>query len=327
MFFVQRAYTVSKTPKEAAMRLLLPCLFLLLTLTACAGRTALPKDVPPAKTDSVPRLRVWITETGTLAEMDAETYVAGVVAGEMRNDWPMEALKAQAILARTFVMKFLTEKTSRYPGADISTDIAEAQAYDAAAVNERILTAVQETSGLILITEDGTLPYTWFHAHSGGTTALAREALDWQGTEPSHTQVTVGEDSPAAPASARLWEAVFTPEEFMTACAKAGTPVSRCDDLRIGETGPSGRAVTLIADGTIINAARLRISLGSAVMRSTLLTELTVPEDGSIRMSGRGYGHGVGMPQWGAYALAESGMAAEDIALHYYNGLSIIKAW
>ena len=89
-----------------------------------------------------------------IIRMDAESYVAGVVAGEMPGDWPMEALKAQAILARTFVLKFLTEKTSRYSGADISTDIAEAQAYDADAINSRILTAVQETAGKVLMTED-----------------------------------------------------------------------------------------------------------------------------------------------------------------------------
>ena len=77
--------------------------------------------------------------------MDAEAYVAGVVAGEMKNDWPLEALKAQAILARTFVLRFVSEKESRYEGADISTDISEAQAYDESAVNDLVLQAVEET--------------------------------------------------------------------------------------------------------------------------------------------------------------------------------------
>lgn len=305
----------------------LPLLALLALLTGCAADGASQKGAAsPEPSSSPPLIDVYILEADAIVRMDVESYVAGVVAGEMPSDWPMEALKAQAILARTYVLKFLSEKESRYPGADISTDIAEAQAYDADAVNSRVLEAVYATSGEILMTGDGQLPYAWFHAHSGGTTALAREALDWQGDEPAHTLVTAGMDSSAAPASARVWSADFTEEEFLAACQDAGAAVTTCQSVAIAETGPSGRAVTLSVDGTIINAARLRISLGSTRMRSTLLTELTA-KDGIIRMSGRGYGHGVGMPQWGAYALAEDGMAAEDIALHYYEGLQIVKVW
>ena len=306
---------------------LLPLLFLL-ALTGCAAQTPSQRNIPPLPAASAepPLIDVYIVDADAIVRMDVESYVAGVVAGEMRNDWPMEALKAQAILARTFVLRFLTEKESRYPGADISTDVREAQAYDADAVNERILTAVQETAGEVLITDAGELPYTWFHAHSGGSTALARESLDWQDQEPGYTAVLPGMDSEAAPASAKAWIASFPEEDFVAACRAAGAPVSGCRRVTIAETGPSGRAVTLDVDGVPVNAARLRISLGSTIMRSTLLTELSA-EDGVIRMAGRGYGHGVGMPQWGAYALAEDGLTAEDIALHYYNGLRLVRVW
>ncbi len=308
-------------------RLLLP-LMLLLTLSAC--RASVPEDfsadILPSPSVEPPTLNVHIVDANAVVSMDVESYVAGVVAGEIPNDWPMEALKAQAILARTFVLKFITEKDSRYPGADISTDIAEAQAYNADAVNTRIQQAVQETSGLILLTTDGKLPYTWFHAHSGGMTETAIYGLDWQGMEPTYTKVTEGEESAAAPKSAQEWSAVFSAEDFLAACRKAGADVTSCKAVQIDQKGKSGRAVTLLVDGTTVNAARLRISLGSTVMRSTLLTELAV-EDGSIRMAGRGYGHGVGMPQWGAYALAERGMTGEEIALHYYEHLRIMKAW
>ena len=117
-------------------------------------------DRLPVPSAQPPMLNVYIVASDQLEPMDVETYLLGVVAGEMPNHWPIEALKAQAILARTFVLKFITEKDSNYPGADISTDIAEAQAYDATAINERIRQAVQETAGLILLTEDNTLPYT-----------------------------------------------------------------------------------------------------------------------------------------------------------------------
>ena len=302
---------------------LLPLLLTLLCLTGCVKSA--PKDftieILPSPSAEPPILNVHITDESAVVSMDIETYVAGVVAGEMPNDWPLEALKAQAILARTFVLKFITEKDSRYPGADISTDIAEAQAYNASAINARIQQAVQETTGLILLTEDNELPYTWFHSHSGGMTESAIAGIDWQGDEPAYIRPTEGMEADTAP-----WRADFTAAEFIAACRNAGAKVSSCKSIRIGQKGISGRAVILAVDGTAVNAARLRISLGSTKMRSTLLTELSVEGD-IIHMSGLGYGHGVGLSQWGAHALAQRGWSAEEIALHYYKGLHVVKVW
>ncbi len=307
------------------MRRIIIVLLLLLLFLLVLYSPALPKEfaaeVLPSPSAEPPLLQVYLTAEDAVASMDIETYVAGVVAGEMPNTWPLEALKAQAILARTFVLKFITEKESRYPGADISTDIAEAQAYNAEAVNECIRQAVAETAGQILLTDDDTLPYTWFHSHSGGRTESAVHGIDWQGDEPSYIVSTDGMEDDAAP-----WNAEFTTADFIAACRDAGATVDSCSTIRIGRTGESGRAVTLLVDGVTVNAARLRISLGSNRMRSTLLTELNI-EDGMIRMSGRGYGHGVGMSQWGAYALAQQGMSGEEISLHYYTGLKLVRAW
>lgn len=307
---------------------LLSLLLMLLSLTACQPRAPKGFSAEPLPSASAepPVLNVHVVSTDAVVSMDIETYVAGVVAGEIPNDWPMEALKAQAILARTFTAKFITEKDSRYPGADISTDITEAQAYSADAVNARIRQAVQHTEGLVLLTADGRLPYAWFHAHSGGMTETAIHGLDWQGMEPTYTKVTEGEESAAAPQGVQAWQAEFPAGEFLAACRRTGADVTGCHNVTIGQKGKSGRAVTLLVDGTAVNAARLRLALGSTVMRSTLLTELRV-EDNIVHMAGRGYGHGVGMPQWGAYALAQRGMSGEEIALHYFSGLHLAKVW
>lgn len=315
------------------MKLLAACLLCGL-LSACAAPEEPPSPtLAPALPDGIatddagiPTLEVYLTADETIAPMDIETYVMGVVAGEMKNDWPLEALKAQAILARTFVLRFVSEKESRYAGADISTDIAEAQAYNEENINDAIRQAVEETAGQVLVTPAGALPYTWFHAHSGGSTALAQEGLDWQNAEPSYTLVTDGLDSPHAPPEAKAWEADFSASEFLAACRQAGAVPESIGTVSIAEKGESGRAVTLLVDGVKVSAARLRLALGSTVMRSTLLTELST--DGrTVHMAGRGYGHGVGMPQWGAYALAQDGLTGEDIALHYYQGLSLVRMW
>ena len=306
-----------------------------LMLCACASSAETQPSPQPAKVrldgmkrnaQGVPVLQVYVVQDEKTESMDVETYVQGVLAGEMKNDWPMEALKAQAILARTFVLKFVSEKSSRYDDADISTDITEAQAYDISAINDTIRQAVKETCGQVLVTSGGALPYAWFHAHSGGSTALAREGLGWQDAEPAYTRVEKGLDSPDAPKKSAAWEAQFSAKEFLSACHKVGADVTSCKTVKIAQKGPSGRAVTLSVDGVEVSVAELRLALGSTVMRSTLLTELR-SKDGTVFMAGKGYGHGVGMPQWGAYALAQDGMQAADIATYYYENVSIATFW
>lgn len=275
--------------------------------------------------DGVPMLRVWQVDEEMLSDMDIETYLEGVLAGEMKNDWPMEALKAQAILARTFVLKFCSEKESKYPRADISTDIEEAQAYDATGVNDRIKKAVKETRGQVLVS-DGELPYAWFHAHSGGMTALAREGLAYEDAEPDYTHVVKGLDSDQAPAEAKAWEAAFTFDEIMAAAKDVGIVITEVTDVELGDTGASGRAETIVISGKNVPAAPFRISLGSTKMRSTLISSLKI-EEGKVKMAGKGYGHGVGMPQWGAYAMAKDGKKAADIVTYYFRNVTVEKIW
>ena len=275
--------------------------------------------------EGIPVLSVYQVDEESLEEMDIETYVQGVLAGEMKNDWPMEALKAQAILARTFVLKFCSEKESRYQDADISTDVEEAQAYDSTGINDRIQRAVRETEGMVL-SNHGELPYAWFHAHSGGATALAKEGLGYEKNEPDYTQVVKGMDSDQAPAEAANWEAYFSVEEIIAGAKECGLQISTLESIEIGDTGESGRAETIALNGQNVNAAKLRIALGSTKMRSTLLTNLRL-ENGKVLMRGKGYGHGVGMPQWGAYALAKEGKTAEEIVLYYFRNVVLEKVW
>lgn len=294
-----------------------------------------PKDQLTISDEGVPELRVYVVEEEAARAMDIETYVEGVLAGEMKNDWPLEALKAQAILARTFVLKFIQDKDSKYPDADISTDIEEAQAYAAADVNDRIKQAVSETRGMVL-SSDGELPYAWFHAHSGGATDLATVGLGWDEAEPAYTQCAQGNEpqsiSDTADAQtlrdAQNWVAEFTMEEVESAFAELGTEITLTEEsnLSILRKGDSGRAIALSVDGKEVDAADLRIQLGSTKMRSTLLNTLSI-SDGKVYMSGRGYGHGVGMSQWGAYGMAQQGKTAEEIVNHYFRNITLEKLW
>ncbi len=325
-------------------KMLLLCLTAAL-LTSCAAGANESESIQPRQTQQkaqlekletneqgVPVLKVYVVSDEKVERMDAETYVQGVLAGEMKNDWPLEALKAQAILARTFVLKFVQEKESRYEGADISTDIEEAQAYDATGINDRIRRAVAETEGMVLYSHDQ-LPYAWFHAHSGGMTELARAGLGWEKEEPPYTTVAQGNEPETAQdaqalTDAQAWQARFSFEEFQAACARQGveTPVSAATRITVDQRGDSGRAVSIRVGEHPVQAAELRLALGSTKMRSTLLTSLKTDADG-ILMAGKGYGHGVGMSQWGAYGMAQEGKSAEEIVMHYFREVTLARAW
>jgi stage II sporulation protein D len=314
-------------------------MLLITALTGCMRSAGGPEPTPgttgtgvkpkiPSKLkleNGVPQLNVYNLDTKSIQTMDIESYIEGVLAGEMRNDWPMEALKAQAILARTFVLKFASEKDSKYKGADISTDITEAQAYDAASVNDRVKKAVDETRGQVL-SYNGTFPYAWFHAHAGGQTELATKALDFKGQEPGYTESVQSPDSDRAPDAVKNWTATFTTEEVGAAAEKAGAKTGAVRTIEIGEKGESGRAVTFKINGNSVSGPALRIALGPEKLKSTLLRDVSV-SGGKVTFTGSGFGHGVGMSQWGAYGMAEQGSKAQDIVMHYFKNVSIVSLW
>lgn len=275
--------------------------------------------------EGVPVLKVYDVKAKKTEEMDLETYVAGVVAGEMKNDWPMAALEAQAILARTFVLKFCQDKESKYDGADISTDVAEAQAYAPDDVNARVRQAVQGTRGRVMAA-DGEYPYAWFHAHSGGMTELPSVALDYRQEDPSYLAPVASEESEAAPEDVQRWTATFTTDEVAKACRDAGLSVDDIETLTLGEKGESGRAKTLLVNGQEVSAPSFRIQIGANRLKSTLIERVRLRGD-SVTFTGRGFGHGVGLSQWGAYAMARDGKDAEQIIARYFRDVDIVKMW
>lgn len=276
--------------------------------------------------DGLPVLTVYDASAKELTDMDVETYVAGVVAGEMKNDWPEEALKAQAILARTFVMKFCAEKKSKYDGADISTDVSEAQAYAPNSVDARVEDAVNATRGLVM-GYGGEFPNAWFHAHSGGMTELPSVALEYKGGDSAYLKPTESRESDKAPDNAREWTATFTGEQVAKACADTGVKLGEAvKSVKLGEKGESGRARTLIVNGESVSAPSFRIQIGANRLRSTLIDSVEVDDD-EVTFKGRGYGHGVGLSQWGAYQLAEDGKSAREIIETYFPGVEIVELW
>ncbi|NLJ40270.1 MAG: SpoIID/LytB domain-containing protein [Clostridiales bacterium] len=291
-----------------------------------AKKPALPKALN-ATDGQEPSLQVFIKEDNNVQEMKLEEYITKVVAGEIKNDWPDEAIKAQAIIARTFVLDFIDEKGhSKHGKAHISTDIEEAQAWNPEAVNDKIKNAVNDTRGLIM-TFDGKFAKGWFHSNAAGTTATPKEGLNFKGGDPPYIKVVKSpDDSPQVPGDEKNWEYSASKAKVLEALKTMGKPIKDFSKVTMGEKGESGRILNLDFDGTKVSAPDFRVALDSKGMKSTMLEKVELQGD-KVVFKGRGYGHGVGMSQWGAFKMAKEGKKAEDIISHYFQGIKIVKVW
>ena len=278
-------------------------------------------------TDGETVLRV--LDNGTVREMDLGTYLAGVVRAEMPASFEPEALKAQAAAARTYTMYKLSSGGNHGDTAHVCTDHTCCQAYtDKAAAwrgwgkqaeeyEKKITAAVRETDGQLILYEDEPV-LAVFHAASAGQTRPAGEV--WQDDLPYLQAVTAPEGETAAPdyysraefSTAQLREKLLAafPEVKLTGKAETW--------LRNVETDEAGNIKTVEVGGVAVKGASLRMALG---LRSACFT-WEPAEDGLIFFV-TGYGHGVGMSQYGANAMAAAGADWKEILSHYYTGVTV----
>ncbi len=268
--------------------------------------------------DEAVTLRV-LTRDG-VKELTLREYLIGVLLAEMPADFPEEALKAQAIASRTFALRQAEAK--KHEGADICTDPACCQGYltDASADGlTRLTEAVEATDGLVMTYADGLIDATFFSC-SGGRTEDA--AAVWGGDIPYlHSVDSPGEeDAPRYTETVTLSAADFS-ETLRTAYPEAnlsGSPIGWFGACRHTD---GGGIDTIFIGGTAVNGTKLR-SLFS--LRSTNIA-FAVTEAGEIEITTYGFGHRVGLSQYGAKAMAEAGAGFDEILTHYYDGAAVTR--
>ena len=259
--------------------------------------------------------------------MRLEEYIYRVTASEMPARCEPEALKAQAVAARTYACLKLCGGGCGRGGADICTDSGHCQAYrdaaalragwgDAADANERkVRAAVEATQGLIL-TYEGRPINALFHASSGGHTEdvenVYSEALPYlRGVD------SPGEEQYAGYRSQRR----FTAEEFCRIAAGLGCGLTEApldEQVEVAARTQAGQVAVLRVGEGALTGRQARKAFG---LRSQCF-EVTVA-GGEVTFDVRGFGHGVGMSQNGADAMARAGAGFEEILTHYYTGVEI----
>ena len=270
-------------------------------------------------------------DTNQIEEINLDEYIINVVSAEMPVDYELEALKAQAIVARTYTIYKIT--TSRkHENADICDKSTCCQAWiskedrfkrwdeDKRISNwNKIVKTVNETAGKI-ITYEGKPINAFFHANSGGKTQIPFYV--WGGTGYPYLQVvaTNGEENYSQYSS----QAKFTKEEFIEKVKKEHEDFEidfeKENCIQIIERDDSNRVATVKIGNLNLSGVETRTLLG---LRSANFTiEINNNE---IIFKVIGYGHGVGMSQTGADALAKQGKNYEEIIKHFYAGVEIIE--
>lgn len=267
-------------------------------------------------------------KTDEVEQVDLDNYLCNVVSAEMPANYEIEALKAQAIVARTYtIYKILNKK---HDNADICDDSTCCQAWiskeDRLARWEesskesnwqKICDCVNSTKGKV-ITYDNKPIDAFFHSNSGGTTEIPVNV--WGGTGYPYLQSvqTSGEDA----YTQYLSEASFNQEELLNKLKEKYSDISidfsNSEDVKILEYTESNRVKTVKFGNHELSGVEARTLFG---LKSTNF-EISREEE-KIKFSVKGYGHGVGMSQTGADAMAKQGSTAEEIIKHFYTGVEI----
>ncbi len=248
-----------------------------------------------------------------LNQIDLEEYLYSVVGAEAIPTWPQEALKAQAVAARTYAIHQSSTSGNRFYDLDTTT---KTQVYKGLS-SEFTSThdAVNATKGEVM-TYKGKVILAAFHASSGGHTENVEDI--WRSSHSLPYLRGVVDYDQLAPVF--QWTKSFSASELGRLLGGVGNVRT----LTPERTTPYGRIISIKVVGDRsskkIDGTRLRQALD---LRSTLFTISSV--GGSFQVNGRGSGHGIGLSQWGAYYLSEQGVSYQEILSHYYQSAHLTK--
>jgi stage II sporulation protein D len=279
------------------------------------------------KTIPLIQIAVYRTESKTIEKIPLESYIRGVVASEMPAEFELEALKAQALAARTYMIRRLIAKDfSDTPEGSVVTDTKKHQVFqNEAELRERwgmeydrkisrINQAINETTGKVLTYEGRPINATFFSTSNGYT----ENSEDYWSAEIPYLRSVF---SPWDKASPRYKDQVkMSVEEFQNKLGiQMAMPVSTTSSFSKILSTTSGNRVEEVEIGNHIftgKEVRELLDLSSSHFHLTL-------EQGQVIIDTLGWGHGVGMSQWGANGMAKEGYNAEEIVKYYYKKVRV----
>lgn len=280
--------------------------------------------------NSVPstgEINVYFPQEGKTESMEIEEYLRGVVAAEMPAEFEMEALKAQAVAARSYAFYRMENPSPQHPDAAVCTDFSHCKAYKTKQeqekgwgdkteqYTEKIKNAVYQTAGE-LITYNGEVAMAVFHSQSGsGRTENSADV--WGGEVPYLISVeSHGEES--APNFYSTLIVSFDEFKERILSNHPDAVINSPNDISAPRLSEGGSVKSILIGGKEFSGREIRTLFG---LRSSCF-KISADEK-TVAFEVTGYGHGVGMSQYGANTMAKEGYSYIDILTHYYTGTEI----
>ena len=247
-----------------------------------------------------------------------ETYLYGVLPYEMSYTWPLEALKAQAVAARTYTLKSL--ESVKNQNFDLYSDVRSQMYKGGGKQYDSVKKAVDETRGQVL-TFDDKLFYTYYHANCGGGTDDVRS---WNPGAASIKPLSGASCKYDSHSKSHSWQMNISHAKVL-AYAKTVGLTGTLKSIKIARKTDTGRATNLTLrtskGSKTVACGKFRLATG---IRSCKIDKISVRKN-DVQFSGKGYGHGVGMCQDGANGMAKSGKDYRKILKNYYPGAKIAE--
>ncbi len=256
--------------------------------------------------------------------VDLEDYLKGVLYNEVSHYWPIEALKAQAVVARSYALYRIENPQGGFYDLTAGED---SQVYRGVnAERYRLNLAIESTRGEVLTYEGRILP-AFYHSCCGGKTEPASEL--WEGLS-DILPINQSVEDPYCEISPHFrWQFTIASSELIAELSDLGLKGELVRELTICKRTASGRAkvVHICTEGGCwdLSGKDLRQRIGSSRIKSLFFRPAVVLNGMAVDFQGKGWGHGVGMCQWGAYAMALQGKNYKEILSFYYPGAELVK--
>ena len=250
-------------------------------------------------------------------ELNLEDYLVGLINQEISSRWPMEAVKAQAVVARTYAL--YQKKNRKYPTYDLESTVTSQVYSGIESEDELARQAVKETEGEAAY-YNGEMIQALYHSSCGGNTEAALEV--WGKEIPYLKSI---KDPHCTEAPNYFWQYKIDLNGLRDRLRRFNSGIGKIESVSILKRSSSGRVTRISISHSkgsfVLEGKDFREALGFENLRST---DFTVKIKGdSVYLAGSGGGHGVGMCQWGAKGMAEEGKSYIDILKWYYPGVTI----
>lgn len=250
--------------------------------------------------------------------VDLENYLYGVLPYEMSYSWPLEALKAQAVAARTYTLK--TIENVKNKSFDLYSDVRSQMYKGGGKQYDSVKQAVDATRSQVL-TYDGNLFYTYYHGNCGGGTDDVRS---WNPTASTIKPLSGASCSTDSHSKSYSWKMNISTAKVMEYAKTVGLK-GNLKGLSIAKKTGTGRATNLTIRSSSgikqVPCGKFRLATG---IRSCKITKISVLGQ-TVHFEGKGYGHGIGMCQDGANGMAKNKKDYKQILKHYYPGSKITE--